>query len=94
MERTILARAAGSRCATAVRSAIWAWTKSAYTVRDERLGLGALDGVTKIRRWDGGIETVCIPIAWERRYGGLGQDWQARSPGNGCVPIIQNTIDL
>ena len=52
----MLARAAESRYATAVRSATWVPTRSAYTVRDERRGLGALDGVIKIRSWDGGIK--------------------------------------
>ena len=46
-----LAQLAESRCAIAVRSAIWARTGSAYLVLDERRGLEELDGVIKIKRW-------------------------------------------
>jgi len=72
MERTILARAAGSRCATAVRSAIRVWTRSAYIVQDERRGLGGSDGVIKIRRWDSEAKAVRIPIAWEKALRWIG----------------------
>jgi hypothetical protein len=48
MQESMLAQLAESRCAIAVQSAIWARTRSAYLVLDERLGWEELDGAIKI----------------------------------------------
>jgi hypothetical protein len=52
MVEIIVALAVGSRCAKAVQLAIWVRTRSAFIAPDERLGLGELDGVIRIREWD------------------------------------------
>jgi hypothetical protein len=64
MVEIIVALAVGSRCAKGVRLAILVRTRSASIAPDERLGLGELDGVIRIREWDiDEIKAACILVA-------------------------------
>lgn len=64
MVEIIVALAVGSRCAKAVRLAIWVRTRSAFIAPDLKLGLGELDGVIRIRELDiDEIKAACILVA-------------------------------
>lgn len=84
MAEVTLAHLAESKSAIAVPSAIWAWTRSACIVPDERPGLVASDGVIKIRGWAiHGIKSACIlfVLAMALRWAGTGYRCNGASRG-------------